>query len=138
MAAIDYDRLKRMAREARDAKIEAAKVEYREALRALDIVQKMAAGNGLARPQDADARKRIGRGVLTELIQEALRSVPASFTTQDVINVIVKIRPGLVGVIQKPSVAGSLGRMAMAGDLDLSEPGRGRRHAVFTRQTVED
>lgn len=138
--ATNYDRLKKQARETRDAKIAAAKAECAKALEALELVRRMDEGvgkNGRAGTSGRESSQRIARGVLSRHIEEALSSVSASFTTQHIINVIVVAHPELVGVIPKPSVASALARLVAAGKIELMEPGRGRRHAVFVRQIEE-
>jgi hypothetical protein len=112
----EYDRLKKQ--------IEG---EYRDKLRALDLVWKMAGKNSSAKPK-GDPKE----GSLASFVRQAVERIGGRFTLRDVV-AGCEADSSTDVEIRLPSVSGILKRMADQGAIKVVEQGSGRRPTIYTK-----
>jgi hypothetical protein len=101
--------------------------EYRDKLRALDLVWKMAAKNGSTKPKAETIDS-----TLANVVRNAVERTSKTFTLRDVVSVCRSEMPN-GEQLRLPSVSGILKRMADQGVIIVVEVGKGRRPTTYTK-----
>jgi hypothetical protein len=118
-----------------DARLEAAKREYKQALAAIDSVAELLSEAHDPAENETSVQNCKGRGSLAGAIRAAIADVPPRFTIRDVAAVLERDHPAILGASASSTVSSALRRLAEGnGGISLVERGRGKRASVYAKK----
>ena len=132
MAIADLQKLRDQAALRQKAAIDAANREYRDALHAINKVQKMLGKNGDALPSPQETPEWPGiRGA----VNKSLPAMPGDFTINDVKAFVDLNFPG--SAVSRDAIGGELWRLAKEGKIEVVEKGAGRRPSTYRVKAMQ-
>lgn len=122
------DALREGAREQLRLSLEAAHLQYQEAVRAIEAIAR------LVKPQPtSSADPKSNKAQLIKAVRQVVNSIDESFDLREVVNRVRAENPQLAATLQNTSVSTTLRRLQEARLIEVVSVGKGTRPTTYRR-----
>lgn len=107
--------------------------EYHKKIEALDLVWKMSCGETAA---NGAAGQVFGKGTLLKAVRQALEGLRGDFVLKDVVERIRVNNSSFAATLKRASLSSTLKRLAKSHEIEVVEPGKGKRASTYRKVVV--